>query len=243
MAQKSQFRWNSASSSVAGNVRSQNEDACLDMPAVGLWVVADGMGGHNAGAVASHMITEALAAVRPHERPSDLVDDVEDRLLAVNSTLYRRSVDDPNAGLCGSTVAALLVFDGFALSLWAGDSRVYCCHNTMLEQVTRDHSEVQEYAEKHGAGGGAEPPANVITRAVGGTEAFCLDMELRQLRHGDHYLLCSDGLNKELKDEQIALYLAQYDSRSACKAMIEHALSGTCPDNVTVVAVQFRETR
>jgi serine/threonine protein phosphatase PrpC len=233
------FRWTSASTSIAGKVREANEDACLDMPASGLWVVADGMGGHNAGDVASRMIIEALAGVRPHPRPSALVDDVEDRLQAVNAALYSRSIDAQGGGLSGSTVVALLAFDRYVVSLWAGDSRIYRCQGTTLEQITRDHSEVQEFAA--GRATGAGPASNVITRAVGGTEHLYLDMELRELRDGDHFLLCSDGLTKELSDDQIAQHLARSDPRAACKALIEHALSGPCVDNVTVLAVQFRE--
>ena len=238
MANSTPFRWNSASLSIPGNVREVNEDSCLDMPASGLWVVADGMGGHNAGDVASRMIAEALAAVRPHERPSVLVDEVEDRLIGVNTRLYRRSIDEPGAGLSGSTVAVLLAFDRYAVCLWAGDSRIYRCNGTSLEQVTRDHSEAREAAD---AGvQGVETPSNVITRAVGGTERLYLDLEMRELRDGDHYLLCSDGLMKELSDAQIASYLGRYEPRAACKAMIEQASGGACIDNVTVVAVQFR---
>ena len=111
----------------------------------------------------------------------------------------------------------------------------------MLEQVTVDHSEAQEHSA--GGGDGTEPAQNVITRAVGGTEQLYVDIELRELQDGDHYLLCSDGLTKELTDAQIGNYLATFDPRAACKAMIEQAVGGACIDNVSVVAVQFRETR
>ncbi|HEV2701594.1 MAG TPA: protein phosphatase 2C domain-containing protein [Steroidobacteraceae bacterium] len=241
MGSKPVFKWSSASASIAGNVRKVNEDSCLDMPAAGLWVVADGMGGHNAGDVASRMITESLAEVRPQEYPGRFVDDVEDRLLAVNQTLYRRSVDSPEGGLCGSTVAALLAFDRYTVSLWAGDSRVYRCRGDVLEQVTTDHSEVVEH--QAGRAPGAEPAQNVITRAVGGTEELFVDIELRELADGDHYLLCSDGLFKELTEAQIGHYLATLDPRAACKAMIEQAAGGACIDNVTVVTTQFRAIR
>jgi type VI secretion system protein ImpM len=247
MINDSPFKWSSASSSITGNVRKINEDSCLDMPAVGLWVVADGMGGHNAGDVASRMITESLAMVRPQQRPSSVVDDVENRLLAVNNTLYRRSVDVPDAGLSGSTVAVLLVFDRYTISMWAGDSRVYRSRGTVLEQITTDHSEMQEHSLSgiNGglAGGAIEAAQNVITRAVGGTEELHVDIELRELQNGDHYLICSDGLYKELNEAQIGQYLSTYEPRAACKAMIEHAQKGECIDNVTVATVQFREIR
>jgi serine/threonine protein phosphatase Stp1 len=248
MINDSPFKWSSASSSITGNVRKINEDSCLDMPAVGLWVVADGMGGHNAGDVASRMITESLAMVRPQPRPSSVIDDVENRLLAVNNTLYRRSVDVPDAGLSGSTVAVLLVFDRYTVSMWAGDSRVYRSRGTVLEQITTDHSEMQENSISgitNGgiAGGAIEAAQNVITRAVGGTDQLHVDIELRELQNGDHYLICSDGLYKELNEAQIGQYLSTYEPRAACKAMIEHAQKGDCIDNVTVATVQFREIR
>jgi len=208
MINDSPFKWSSASSSITGNVRKINEDSCLDMPAVGLWVVADGMGGHNAGDVASRMITESLAMVRPQQRPSSVIDDVENRLLAVNNTLYRQSVDVPGAGLSGSTVAVLLVFDRYTVSMWAGDSRVYRSRGTVLEQITTDHSEVQEHSisgitAAGLAGGAIEAAQNVITRAVGGTEQLYVDIELRELQNGDHNMICSDGLYKELNEAQI----------------------------------------
>jgi serine/threonine protein phosphatase Stp1 len=248
MINDSPFKWSSASSSITGNVRKVNEDSCLDMPAVGLWVVADGMGGHNAGDVASRMITESLAMVRPQQRPSSVIDDVENRLLAVNNTLYRRSVEVPDAGLSGSTVAVLLVFDRYTVSMWAGDSRVYRSRGTVLEQITTDHSELQEHSNSGitngGISGGAiEAAQNVITRAVGGTDELHVDIELRELQDGDHYLICSDGLYKELNEAQIGQYLSTYEARAACKAMIEHAQKGECIDNVTVATVQFREIR
>jgi serine/threonine protein phosphatase Stp1 len=247
MINDSPFKWSSASSSITGNVRKINEDSCLDMPAVGLWVVADGMGGHNAGDVASRMITESLAMVRPQKRPSSVIDDVENRLLAVNNTLYRRSIDDPSAGLSGSTVAVLLVFDRYTISMWAGDSRVYRSRGTVLEQITTDHSEMQEHSINFSnasiTSGGIEPSQNVITRAVGGAEQLHVDIELRELQDGDHYLICSDGLYKEMNEAQIGQYMSTHDSRGACKAMIEQAQKGECIDNVTVATVQFREIR
>jgi serine/threonine protein phosphatase PrpC len=241
MTTQRRFRWNSASRSIEGNVRKVNEDAYVDMPGAGLWAVADGMGGHNAGDVASRMIAEALAGFLPQDRPSAIVDEVEDRLMGVNDSLYRRSIDEPGAGLSGSTVAVLLAFDRYAVCLWAGDSRVYRCNGMLLEQITRDHSAASETAES----GVRDPavPSNVITRAVGGTDRLYLDIELRELRDGDCYLLCSDGLIKELTDLQIATYLGRLEPQSACTAMIEQAAAGECVDNVTVVAVQFGEAR
>ncbi len=235
------FTWRSASATSPGNVRSHNEDAVLELPAAGLWVVADGMGGHSAGDVASRMIVEALCAMgRPH-RLSELLDGVEDRLRAVNDDLYRSSLG-PGRGTIGSTVAALLAFDAWSLSVWAGDSRIYCLRDRSLTCVTRDHSEVQalldegvidpEAAARHEA-------ANIITRAVGGAPELYLDIELRPLRHGDRYLLCSDGLHRELNEAELIQQLSRPDVGGACNALVSSALAGRCSDNVSVIVVEF----
>jgi serine/threonine protein phosphatase PrpC len=237
------FTWRSAAATSQGNVRSHNEDAVLELPAIGLWVVADGMGGHNAGDVASRMIVEALCGMPRRQRPSELLDEVEDRLQAVNERLYKSALEG-TGGMSGSTVAALLAFERHCVSIWAGDSRVYCARAESFTCVTRDHSEVQalldegmldpQSAERHNA-------QNVITRAVGGARELHLDLELRRLRHQDRYLLCSDGLYKELSDADLSRHLTDADPDDACKALMRHALAGTCSDNVSAVVVQFSE--
>src|SRR3954467_15673190 len=193
------FSWRSAAATSRGNVRGHNEDAILERPALGLWVVADGMGGHNTGDVASNMIVQALAGLAHHALPSAQLDEVEDRLRAVNETLYRESLDN-QAGMSGSTIVALLAFERHCLSIWAGDSRAYRSREGALEQVTHDHSEAQELLDASGEQLPESMASNVITRAVGGAPELFLDIELRELRNHDRYLLCSDGLYKELSE-------------------------------------------
>lgn len=134
------FSWRCASATSKGNVRSHNEDSILDLSSCGLWVVADGMGGHNAGDVASRMIVEALAGFERRASPSELLDDLEDRLTEVNQRLYNESLVS-DAGMSGSTIVALLAFERHCVSIWAGDSRVYRSRGGTIEQITRDHSE------------------------------------------------------------------------------------------------------
>jgi serine/threonine protein phosphatase PrpC len=230
------FTWRSASITSQGNVRSHNEDAVLDLGTAGLWVVADGMGGHNAGDVASRMIVEALYGVTRRARASEMLDDVEDRLLRVNTELYRASLES-DAGMSGSTVAVLLAFERHCLSIWAGDSRIYRAREGSFTSITHDHSEVQAMLDE---GVPAQHNSlNVITRAVGGTQELYLDLELRELRHQDRYLLCSDGLYKELSEADMARHVVRNDPDGACKALLKQALAGTCSDNVSAVVVQF----
>lgn len=238
------FCWESATKTHAGKVRAVNEDANLALPGRGLWVVADGMGGHDAGDVASNMIVDQLREVASHNDPADFLDEVEDRLLDVNLNLYETATNSPIPRTIGSTVVALLVMGRHTVIMWAGDSRAYRLREGELEQLTVDHSQVEmmvqtgeirrDQAEHH-------PLANVITRAVGGTEDLFLDVELRQIRDGDRYLLCSDGLYKDLSPETIARCLAVGDCDSACDALMKEALSGEANDNITVAVVEFSQ--
>ena len=236
---KPAFTWHSAAVTTAGNVRTHNEDAVLELPSVGLWAVADGMGGHKAGAVASQMVVAALACVRNHERASALIDEVEDRLYEVNDYLVGFAGE---AGITGTTVAVLLALERHIVSLWAGDSRIYRSRNGHLAQLTRDHSETEEMLYD-----GVLSPwdlirrqsSNVITRAVGGDTQLFLDIELSGLQDGDRYLLCTDGLHKELSDRELTRYLAQHGPEEACQGLLGCALQGVCNDNVSAVVVRF----
>jgi serine/threonine protein phosphatase PrpC len=231
------FTWRSAAATSTGNVRAHNEDSILDLPASGLWVVADGMGGHNAGDVASGMIVSALSGIRRFPTPSAQLDAVEDKLREVNDQLYRSSLDN-HAGMSGSTIVALLALEKHCLSIWAGDSRAYRSRNGVFEQITRDHSEAQELID---GGGDAQSAAasNVITRAVGGAQELFLDIELRELRANDRYLLCSDGLYREISEADMAHHVTGNDPEGACKALMKQALGGACSDNVSAIVVQF----
>ena len=144
--------------------------------------------------------------------------------------------------IIGSTVAALLVVDQYGVCLWAGDSRVYRCRDGQLEQLTRDHSHVEELiaeggllreeAENH-------PHANVITRAVGAGEELFLDVELHRLCNADRYLICSDGLYKEVSEAEIAEHMKYGDCVTICRTLVALALERGAHDNVTVVAIKF----
>ncbi len=240
---RARLHYSSASLTDVGIVRSINQDACLDLPKVGLWVVADGMGGHEEGEFASRLIVDTLSQTGRHERLSEFVNEVEDRLRKVHDSLVERA-RAVNTPIIGSTVAALLTDGRFAVCLWAGDSRVYRYRNGRLEQLTRDHSLVEELVRNGGierAEAEAHPNANVINRAVGADQQLYLDAELFELQGADRYLICSDGLYKEVGSAEIAEHMRYGDCTTICRTLVSLALERGAQDNVTVVVVKFDE--
>lgn len=237
------FRWTSASRSDVGNERQVNEDSCLELPARGLWMVADGMGGHAAGDIASQMLVTKLREVDSHDKLSEFVDEVEDKVFAANLRLHHMSLEGEEAKVMGTTLAALLAFKSYVVCMWVGDSRVYRLREgELLKQVTTDHSEVEEMIAQ-GVLDKTEaldhPAANVVTRAVGGLKTVYVDLELDELENNDRYLICSDGLFKDLSEEEIEELMGQGTCADACHALIDTVLERECADNVTAVIVDF----
>lgn len=233
----------SASRTDKGNIRQVNEDSYVDLQAKRLWAVADGMGGHKGGDIASGMIAEALRSVAREETPSQFLDAVEDAVMAVNERLCDMSAEREPGGVIGSTLALLMAFPRHCVVVWAGDSRVYRQRGSEFVQITLDHSEVEELvargaitreqAKDHAA-------SNVVTRAVGGARQLFLDVDIVELRSGDRFLICSDGLYKELADGDLSKQLTSGDVDAACKALVDEALRHECRDNVTAVVVEFK---
>jgi len=234
------LNWSSASRTDVGTVRKLNEDSVLDLPELGLWMVADGMGGHAAGDFASGAIVSALATIARPSSLNELVSEVRRRLQAVNRHLNEEA-RSRHEQVIGSTVVTLLSFGGNAVVLWAGDSRAYLYRQGKLTQLTRDHSQVEELvsrgllapeqAEGH-------PAANIITRAVGVVDILELDSETLEIAEDDTFLLCSDGLYRELDESDIKARLALGDCRRSCDALVDAALAQQARDNVSVIVVR-----
>jgi serine/threonine protein phosphatase PrpC len=177
------YCWTSGGVTDQGRRRKVNQDAFLDRPDLGLWAVADGMGGHRDGARASRALVEALALL---PRP---------RLLGAAADAVRGVLTEVQA----------LVDQGVL---------------------------APEQAENH-------PYGNVLARAIGAEPTVEIDSRIEALRAGDRYLLCSDGLDKELSDAEIAVVLAAAAPASAARALVDHACAAGGRDNVTAVVIQF----
>ncbi|MCB1790357.1 MAG: serine/threonine-protein phosphatase [Gammaproteobacteria bacterium] len=232
-------RWVSASLSDVGLVRSINEDSCRALNDVQVWLVADGMGGHQAGDVASRSIAESIDGLAVDERLSDLIEQVCARIQVVNTFLVAEG--RRQHGVIGSTVAALILRDRHAVCIWAGDSRIYRLRNGRIRQLTRDHRWIEEFVDRGLLSRGAadnHPMSNEITRAVGADDLLELSVEMRSVMPGDKYLICSDGLYGEVAESEIEQILAVSNLGDACRELVASAKHGGAHDNVTVIVVQ-----
>ena len=236
----SPLRFDASSATHPGKVRERNEDSCLVRTDIGLWAVADGMGGHEAGDVASRILVESLDAIERPEAAADLLEQCDAQIRHAN----RRIMDlgcARNGATIGTTAAVLLVRNTHYACVWAGDSRIYLINSGSIRQLSRDHTEVEELIATGSLSReqARKWPSNVITRAVGVAEHLELDIATGQAAAGDVFVLCSDGLTKHLRDDEILQYAAGRNARAACEAMLELALKRGGLDNVTVVVARL----
>jgi serine/threonine protein phosphatase PrpC len=234
--------------------RTQNEDSFCVKPELGLFVVADGLGGQEGGEVASRCVVDAFIefveqVTRQAEgawpREPDPERSREENLLAVGAEVAQRAVQSRRVGYLrdmGSTVVALTVGEQEGAVAHVGDSRLYRLREGQLEVLTRDHSITEELREA-----GMEPPprgqsayGHIITRALG-TERSQATVQRVELRAGDVYLLCSDGLYEPLGPEKITAGLALPDVAQACKSLVTGAFDAGGRDNITAVVVRVAE--
>jgi serine/threonine protein phosphatase PrpC len=231
------FKFLSVGRTHAGCVRSLNEDALLNRADIGLWAVADGMGGHEGGEVASAAVVEALGGISNFSSAYAFRDAVAEALNATNAQLLALAAE---RGTMGATVVTLLAHENHYACLWAGDSRAYFYRNGALKRLTRDHSLVQEMVDAGALSeerARAHPRANVITRAVGARENLDLESAFGNLQGGDRFLLCSDGLTGVVTDREIAEAMIRAPLEAAAERLLETALARGAPDNVTLVLI------
>jgi protein phosphatase len=240
------FRVDSAARSDVGSVRERNEDAYVIDEELGVYAVCDGMGGHVGGQVASRTAVEALVeALRGGDFTGEDPDRLATAIRRANRAVYRRAKSDPALHNMGTTIVAIRR-DGDLLHLChVGDSRIYRLREDRLEQVTRDHSLVNLYADNPALASRFGPAHdNVIVRAVGLHDSVDVDHRVIAMEHDDLYLLCSDGLTDMVDDWIIRELLA--DAREApvaecAEALIRAALSNGGIDNVTGLVLRVAQ--
>lgn len=228
----------SVSRTHVGLIRKVNEDSVLVRDDSGLWAVADGMGGHEAGEVASGKVTEALGRLSASDGLDALVDEAILALKQVNHDLIELAGSNDVQRSIGTTVVGLAIANGEFRCFWAGDSRAYRIRDDHIVQLTRDHSMVQDLVD---AGmlqpdeAADHPNSNIITRAVGVAPELRVDTVSGDARPGDQFLLASDGLTRVVDDQELVAQLTTAAPGAAAERLIETVLSRGAPDNVSLV--------
>ena len=221
--------------------RKVNEDAIAIRTDRGLWAVADGMGGHDAGDVASAKVTEALLRLPIVYSLDDLIDGAIAALKKVNRELIDLAHSSANSSAIGSTIVGLAIAKGKFSCFWAGDSRAYRIRDGQITQLTRDHSLVQDLVDAGMLGpeeAEGHPNANVITRAVGVTEELRIDTLSGDVAPGDQFLLASDGLTRLVASNEMVAVITSRHSEAAADLLVETVLSRGAPDNISLVIVK-----
>jgi serine/threonine protein phosphatase PrpC len=226
-----------------GMVRTSNEDECRADGENAVFLVADGMGGHAAGEIASRMTASAVENIMTDRDPEEAVEDLLQRSVRyANKCVYDTQEQNPEYRGMGSTLTLLTFEETRYYLAQVGDSRAYLYRDSALNQLTRDHSVVWSLFEngiltkddisRH-------PQKNLITRSIGTHPEVEIDLLHGTAAEGDIYLLCSDGLTDVLSDEDILQIIksSTKNPKKIGKNLIDAANSGGGPDNVTVVLV------
>jgi protein phosphatase len=239
-------RYTSAGRTDVGVVRSGNEDSFLLEPSRGVFIVADGMGGHAAGEVASDMavkiVGRALEGVVGQEDDEAAVV-IRDAIIEANGEIFRRTLVEEEKRGMGTTTTAMIVNGPHYIIGQVGDSRAYVLREDQLLQLTKDHSYVQEQVD---AGyltpqqARTHPYSNVITRCVGANADVAPDTYIGTLHEGDVFLLASDGLTGMLEDDEVlSIMVAQPSPGALVDALVAEANRRGGLDNVTVIVVRI----
>jgi len=225
-----------------GQVRNRNEDSLI--VGSGYAVVADGMGGHSKGDVASLMAVSAIKREIEQSKEKEDAKILKQAVERANSEIYKYALENNFKGDMGTTVVACLWRNNTITIANVGDSRCYCIGNRKIERVTKDHSLVQQLVD---IGEITEEEAekrtdkNVILRAVGCDRDVCVDIFQREIKSGDIYLLCSDGMSNLVNEEEFVDGTADGDLQKALEKLVALANSRGGSDNITVAAVKFTD--
>ena len=238
------MRFKCVSRTHVGLKRKINEDSIFVDSERGLWAVADGMGGHEAGEIASTMVTDALRCLPPGDDLDALAAQAVEALRQANNELIAlaRSAVRERHSTIGTTVVGLAIAGGAFRCFWMGDSRAYRLRDGAISRVSHDHSLVQNLVD---AGmlkpeeADAHENANLITRAVGAAETVEVDIVSGDARSGDQFLLASDGLTRVVPDDELAAELERGPLAQVADNLIEMVLARGAPDNVSLIIVKL----
>jgi serine/threonine protein phosphatase PrpC len=243
----SAYFFETSARSAIGLVRQGNEDSGLVSPQ--LIAVADGMGGHAAGEVASRIAVEVLQSLTPALVSAEIDEDSAEDLLmhslhSIDVEISLVTDEDIEKRGMGTTLTALLIRDKYISLLHVGDSRCYRLRGNTLEQLSNDHTVIQELLDQ-GAISEAEaiehPQRSMLTQALRGDGDVTPVLQMYEIKKGDRYLLCSDGLSGVLTEKEIKIGLKKSDKEEAVKFLVDATYVNGAPDNVTVLIADISD--
>jgi serine/threonine protein phosphatase Stp1 len=218
-----------------GLVRSSNQDSYYCNPAAGVWVVADGMGGHYGGEWASAAIIECIGNISRHGGFAERLSAVRQAIADSNQCIFDEA--QVQRRQMGSTVVALVIGDGRYAILWAGDSRAYLKRGDAFLRLTRDHSQAEELVDAglldRGAVAGHHS-SHILVRAIGVLPSVEVDEIVGECAENDIFMLCSDGLHNLVGDAEIAEMIDREAFDRVSEQLVELGLERGAPDNITI---------
>lgn len=229
-----------------GHVRTKNEDSILLLDDESIWLVADGMGGHHAGDFASQTITRNMGLYKQQESLEDSVLLLEENILNSNAIIREKSTKLGKNTTIGSTVVCTYIWQNYLFTFWAGDSRLYRYRKNKIERLTDDHSYVEELvrmgkieakdAESH-------PAANVVLKAVGIDDELSMDFDYFELHNNDIFIICSDGLYKDLDENTIETIISdnQDDMVELSQSLLSRSLDAGGTDNTSIITLRVAQ--
>lgn len=233
----------SAARTDQGKVREKNEDAFINYPDRKIWAVADGMGGHDNGEIASRMVVEALADLELAQDFDARVKQITRSLRFVNKQLTQQDktvVKGQLPPIMGTTVVALLIEDYRMACIWAGDSRCYLFRKGNIYQVTKDHAVWQELMDEQQLSmqeAQQQKGSFALTRAIGADEELSLGIVEMEITTGDRFLLCSDGIYQYVSYDQLYQAMSKASPHLAIEQLFHDVLATEAKDNLTAIIV------
>jgi len=225
-----------------GRQRDHNEDAFELLPALGIAVLADGMGAHSAGEIASEIAVTTTLGILKQTAGLSAHDRLETAVLAAHGNILEKATSSSRYQGMGTTIVAVLLEDNQLTVAHVGDSRLYRLRKGELKALTSDHSLLQEFIDKglYSPEEAKEKVArNILTRALGLESALKVDIATHTVQAGDRYLLCSDGLYEMVSDADIAgIMQGRLRGDALCEELVDHANARGGKDNITVVLIE-----
>lgn len=225
-----------------GRQRDHNEDAFELLPALGIAVLADGMGAHSAGEIASEIAVTTTLGILKQTAGLSAHDRLETAVLAAHGNILEKATSSSRYQGMGTTIVAVLLEDNQLTVAHVGDSRLYRLRKSEFKALTSDHSLLQEFIDKglYSPEEAKEKVArNILTRALGLESALKVDIASHTVQAGDRYLLCSDGLYEMVSDADIAdIMQGRLRGDALCEELVDHANARGGKDNITVVLIE-----